>query len=152
MTTLPDPLLPMSDDEHGSIFFNGYSGPAKDSSGRLVPPPDSHVLHYLALAEGLVDEERANITPALGDVAVWSGETLPKCDFCARPGRYDVIIKSGGRSAGAYLCSEDFEDSGRDALGSIPGATYLMLRSEVSDEVKSKYNAIRAAQGRETVF
>lgn len=123
--------------------------PAKDEHGRLVPPPDQHVLHELAHSYELADEEDLLVNPRLGTVAV-----VPKlypCDVCGRPARYDAHLTVGGSSSGAWLCPPHYLERGSGTLGA--GADcYVMLSSEVPEPVKESCNQIRAAQGKDPLF
>jgi hypothetical protein len=122
--------------------------PATDADGRLVPPPSPHVLDHLARAEELVDEERSNTTLAANTVSVVG--RLPNCDGCGGAARYDALIDVTGRRAGAFLCGPCYQTSGSGQLGQ--GDVYLMLKTEVPDDVKQVCNQIRAGQGKAPLF
>lgn len=166
---LPDPILPLPDaplelpegstDEerlkaafiaaYDHVNLHAMAWPARDADGNLVPPPGEHVLHELAHAYDLVDEERLLASPRLGDVAVV--QELPKCDFCRDDARYDAVVEINGTKGGAYLCGVHYLERGSGSLGAS-GATYLMLESEVPGWVQDACNRLLAAQGREPIF
>lgn len=165
---LPDPLLPLPDatielPEHltgedrlnaafaaalDHVNLHAMAWPASDVHGNLAPPPDEHVLHDLAHAYELVDEERLLVNPRLGDVAVVS--ELPECDFCGRDARYDAVIEINDRRGGANLCGDHYRKYGSGTLGAS-GDAYLMHHSEVPAWVQDRCNQLLAAQGREPI-
>jgi hypothetical protein len=167
--TLPDPLLRLPDTpldlpsnvsgeellhaafEQVSDHVNLHAmvWPATDKTGKLVCPPDEHVLHELAHEYELADEQDLMTNPRLHTVGFVF--ELPECDLCGEPARYDVLVQQGGRRVGANLCGDDFLDQGLTTLGGNTGA-YLMLRSEIPPHVKATCNQIRAAQGKEPAF
>lgn len=114
-----------------------------------MPPPDEYVLHELAHANELADEEDLLVDPRLGTAGVLS--ELPECDFCGLPARYDAVITVGERRGGAYLCGDHYREKGWGTLGAS-GDANLMLNSEVSGSVRATYNEIRAAQGKDPPF
>jgi hypothetical protein len=64
------------------------SWPARSRDGRLVPPPDEHVLDHLARSHDLVDEDEALSRPA-GPYTVECVVELPGCELCeANSARY----------------------------------------------------------------
>lgn len=131
------------------VNLHAMAWPAADAGGNLVPPPDSHVLHDLAHAHDLADEEDLMVNPRLGTVAVIP--ELPECDFCLLSARYDAVITVGDRRGGASLCDDHYREKGSGTLGAS-GDAYLMLRSEVSESVQATCNQIRAAQGKDPLF
>ena len=150
-TDVPDPLLRLPDEQIAvppglnrdalleAVFtqaldhvnLHAMAWPATDADGKLVPPPDAHVLHDLAHAHDLADEEDLVINPRLGTVAVVT--ELPECDFCYEPARYDAVVTVGG-STGANLCGDHYREKGSGTLGAS-GDAYLMLHTEVSESV-----------------
>lgn len=165
----PDPLLRLPDEQvtlppglsseerlaalFGAAFdhvnLHAMAWPATDASGALVPPPDEHVLHDLAHANELADEEDLFANPRLGTVTVlWE---LPDCDVCGVSARYDATVHVDDRSAGAFLCDEHYLELGSGTLGAS-GDTYLMLSTEVSESVQATCNQIRQAQGKDPIF
>lgn len=166
---VPDPLLRLPDEQVAvppglseeerleavltqaldHVNFHAMAWPAADADGNLVPPPDAHVLHELAHANDLADEDDLLVNPRLGTVGVVS--ELPECDFCHEPARYDAVITIGDRRGGASLCGEHYREKGSGTLGAS-GDAYLMLKSEVSDSVRATCNEIRAAQGNDPLF
>ncbi|PTR29103.1 hypothetical protein C8K36_103475 [Rhodococcus sp. OK519] len=128
--------------------LHAMAWPARNASGNLVPPPPEHVLHELAHSYELADEVDLMVNPRLGTVAFLS--SLPKCDFCGVTARYDAQIQIGDRSGGAYLCDDHYREFGSGALGAT-GDTYLMLISEVPDEVREICNQICADRGRDPI-
>ena len=122
---------------------------ATNVDGSLEPPPDAHVLHDLAHAYDLADEEDLLLNPRLGTVAVVT--ELPECDFCYESARYDAVITTGDHRHGANLCGDHYREKGSGTLG-VSGDAYLMLRAEVSESVRSTCNEIRAAQGKDPLF
>lgn len=166
---MPDPLLRLpagqiavppglSDDERlqgvftqalDHVNLHAMAWPAADADGELVPPPDAHVLHELAHANGLAEEEDLLVNPRLGTVGVVTEQ--PECDFCDIPARYDAVITVGERRGGAYLCDQHYREKGSGTLGAS-GDGYLMLHSEVAESVRSTCNEIRAAQGKAPLF
>jgi hypothetical protein len=171
---LPDPLIPLPDEvlqlpenlsaeerlnaaieaglDHANLHAMAW--PARDVNGNLKPPPDDHVLHDLAHAYDLVDEERLAISPRLGDVAVVL--KLSGCDICGESARYDAILRSDekgadGNGGGAYLCPVHYLQLGSGTLGAS-GDAYLMLRSEVPRWVQTACNELLAAQQRDPLF
>lgn len=167
--TLPDPLLPLPDaplelpeglagEERLKAAFvsaidhvnlHAMAWPARDLDGLLVAPPAEHVLHELAHAYDLVEEERLLASPRLGDVCVVS--ELPECNMCGQEARYDAIIEMNGRKGGAYLCGVHYLEHGSGTLGAS-GDAYLMLDAEVPGWVRDDCNRLLAAQGREPIF
>lgn len=131
------------------VNLHAMAWPAADADGNLVPPPDEHVLHDLAHAHDLADEEDLMVNPRLGTVAVVS--ELPECDFCHLPARYDAVITVGERRGGANLCGDHYRAKGSGTLGAS-GDSYLVLHTEVSESVQSRCNEIRAAQGKDPLF
>jgi hypothetical protein len=55
------------------VNLHAMAWPATDAGGNFVPPPDAHVLHDLAHAHDLADEEDLMVNPQLGTVAVGGG-------------------------------------------------------------------------------
>jgi len=131
------------------VNLHAMAWPAADRDGNLVPPPDAHVLHELAHANELADEEDLLVNPRLGTVGVLT--ELPGCDFCSLPAGYDAVITVGDRRGGAYLCGDHYRENGSGTLGAS-GDAYLMLNSEVSESVRSTCNEIREAQGKDPLF
>lgn len=131
------------------VNLHAMAWPAADGNGNLVPPPDAHVLHELAHANDLADEEDLLVHPRLGTVGVVT--ELPECDFCYEPARYDAVITVGEQRGGASLCGDHYREKGSGTLGAS-GDAYLMLDSEVSESVRSTCNEIRAAQGQDPLF
>lgn len=166
---LPDPLLPLPDapldlpegltgEERLKAAFvaardhvnlHAMAWPARDADGHLVAPPDEHVLHELAHAYDLVEEERLLSNPRLGDVGVVS--ELPECDICGQDARYDAIVEMNGTKGGASLCGVHYLIHGSGTLGAS-GDAYLMLDEEVPGWVQDACNRLLAAQGREPIF
>lgn len=123
--------------------------PARDTEGHLVPPPDSHVAHHLALTYGLGDEEEMLILPSVHTVAVV--DELPSCWRCGHEARYDSrVVDVNGRTAGAYVCTADYDLEGSGTLGAT-GDVYLMLSREVPMNVRTLVNLHMVARGRETL-
>jgi len=167
--SIPDPLLPLPDmplnlpqelsgeDQLKAAFvsasdhvnLHAMAWPAKDRNGRLVPPPAEHVLHDLAHAYSLVEEERLFESPRLGDVTVVT--ELPECGMCVEKGRYDAIVEVRGEKAGAFLCNAHYLEYGSGTLGAS-GDTYLMLFGEVPQSVQKDCNILLEAQGRQPMF
>lgn len=167
--TTPDPLLPLPDEplnlsaslspeerleavlvaviDH--VNFHAMAWPARDSTGALVAPPAQHVLHELAHAYDLVDEERLMSSPRLNNVYV--AEELPNCDFCTSDARYDAMVVAEGTKGGAYMCIDHYSQFGSGTLGAS-GDTYLMLVGEVPAWVKNDCNQLLATQGRKRIF
>lgn len=131
------------------VNLHAMAWPAADADGNLQPPPDAHVLHELAHANNLADEEGLLVNPRLGTVGVLT--ELPECDFCYEPARYDAVITVGERGGGANLCGDHYREKGSGTLGAS-GDAYLMLNDEVSESVRSTCNKIRAAQGKDPLF
>jgi len=131
------------------VNLHAMAWPAADARGNLVPPPDAHVLHELAHANDLADEEDLLVNPRLGTVGVVT--ELPECDFCYLLARYDAVITVGDQRGGASLCGEHYREKGSGTLGAS-GDAYLMLDSEVSDSVRATCNEIRAAQSKDPLF
>ena len=131
------------------LNLHAMAWPAADSSGNLQPPPDAHVLHELAHANDLADEEDLLVNSRLGTVGIVA--ELPECDFCHLPARYDAVITVGDRRGGAYLCGDHYREEGSGTLGAT-GDAYLVLDSEISESVRSICNEIRAVQGKEPLF
>jgi hypothetical protein len=168
-TDVPDPLLRLpneqiavppgltGDDLLEAVFTHAFdhvnlhamAWPAADPNGNFVPPPDVHVLHELAHANDLAEEEDLLVNPRLGTVGVVP--ELPECDFCYLPARYDAVITVGDRRGGASLCGDHYREKGSGTLGAS-GDAYYMLHSEVSESVRSTCNVIRAAQGKDPLF
>lgn len=159
---LPDEQIPVppgliGDDLLEAVFTQAYdhvnlhamAWRAADSDGNLVPPPDAHVLHDLAHAHDLADEEDLMVNPRIGTVAVVPD--LPECDFCYLPARYDARVTIGERRVGANLCEDHYREKGSGTLGAS-GDAYLMPRSEVPESVRLACNKIRAAQGKDPLF
>jgi len=166
---LPDPLLRVPDERIAvppdlsgdelleaaftqaldHVNLHAMALPAADADGNLVPPPDAHVLHELAHAHDLADEEDLLVNPRLGTVGVVT--ELPECGFCYLPARYDAVIDLGGRRGGASLCGDHYREKGSGTLGAS-GDAYLMLESEVSEPVRATCNEIRVAQGKDPLF
>lgn len=167
--SLPDPLLPLPDislnipeelpgeDQLKAAYvgvsdhvnLHAMSWPAKDRSGRLVPPPAEHVLHDLAHAYNLVEEERLFESPRLGDVTVVT--ELPGCGMCDEEARYDAAVEVAGGAAGVFLCDAHYLEHGSGTLGAT-GDTYLMLFEEVPQAVQDDCNVLLAAQQRQPIF
>lgn len=120
-----------------------------DADGNLLPPPDEHVLHELAHANNLADEDELLAASRLGTVGVVA--ELPECDFCREPARFDAVITVGAQRGGASLCGDHYREKGSGTLGAS-GDGYLMLDSEVSESVRSICNKIRVAQGKDPLF
>jgi hypothetical protein len=131
------------------VNLHAMAWPAADGNDNLVPPPDAHVLHELAHANDLADEEDLLVHPRLGTVGVVT--ELPECDFCYESARYDAVITVGEQRGGASLCGDHYREKGSGTLGAS-GDAYLMLDSEVSESVRSTCNEIRAAQGKDPLF
>jgi hypothetical protein len=166
---LPDPLLPFPDGEielapdltgeerlHAAfvaaidhVNLHAMAWPAQDKQGRLVPPPAEHVLHELAHAYDLADEERLMVNPRVGTVAVI--DELPECNVCGTAAHYDAHITIGDRSGGANLCDVHYLELGSGSLGAT-GDTYLMRKAEVPVSVRQTCNQIREAQGKDHLF
>lgn len=126
--------------------LHAMAWPARDRHGSLQPPPDDHVLDHLARADDLVDEERAGSTISAGTVAVL--EHLPSCDLCGEEeARYDGTIEVSGRTGGAYMCSDCYEEHGSGSLGAS-GDVYLMTFAEVSDWVRDRYDTVAGSRGK----
>ena len=70
------------------VNLHAMASPTADPDGNLAPPPDAHVLHELAHANDLADEEDLLVNPRLGTVGVVT--ELPECDLCYVPARYDA--------------------------------------------------------------
>jgi hypothetical protein len=108
--------------------------PARDRQGQLAPPPDEHVLDYLARSHSLVDEIEALARPSAGTVCVL--DTLPLCDLCHREeARYDTYVVRDGHRTGCFLGPNCFADRGENRLGTGQ-AVYMMTYAEVSPEVR----------------
>ena len=131
------------------VNFHAMAWPANDASGNLVPPPAEHVLHRLAHEYELANEEDLMVNPDLGTVGVVS--ELPKCGLCGVAARYDAQIQDGERRAGAFLCDDHYRMIGSGTLGAT-GDAYLMLISEVPEQVRATCNDIRADQGMDPIF
>ena len=131
--------------------LSAITWPSRDRHGRLVPPPDEHVLDHLARSQGLADDDEALIRPGANTVAVLS--ELPDCDICGSPhARYDgPLNRERQGEGGAYLCAECFTERGTPALGAT-GYVYLMLRGELSYDIRAKCNAACAAIGKPSLF
>ena len=131
------------------MSFHAMTWPAKDARGLLVRPPDEHLLHELAHEYELADEEDLWAHPKLCTVAFLS--ELPECVLCGDPARYDSKLTDGGRIANAHLCRGDYAERGSGTLGAS-GDTYLMLVSEIPEEVRAICNERRADQGKQPIF
>jgi len=130
--------------------FHAIAWPARDSAGRLVAPPDEHVLDQLARTEGLVAEEESLIRPAAGTVAVVA--ELPICDICDQErARYDGIASVGNKSATAFSCPACYDRYGSGTLGAT-GDCYLMTLPEVSPAVRAVCDELTKRHGRASLW
>lgn len=117
--------------------------------GELRPPPPAHVLDHLVRREfeGESDGEESlafHLSPRASTVAVL--DELPDCSYHlaeGRPGipaRYDAPIP--GSRGWANSCPDCLLEEPNAQLGEEKGL-YLMLRSEVPDEVNAALERVR---------
>ena len=130
--------------------FNAIAWPARAADGNLGPPPDEHVLDSLARSEGLVSEEETQVRPAAGTVAVVAA--LPDCDVCGvLPARIDGRVLSNEELVAVFACAACYDDYGQGSLGAS-GDVWLMLKSEVSPEVRAVCDELSARLGRPSLW
>ena len=110
-----------------------------------IVPGDDDVLDDLLRRWDLTNSAEETLTPPRRTVAVV--HRLPKCGWCDAVARYDTYLQNrrGERLAGD-ACSRCTSRYGDPFLG--PGhGTYLMLTSEVPDQVRHEIERLAAAQG-----
>ena len=145
-----DRLRHVRDQIADHLNFNAMAWPARNNHGVLIPPPDEHVLHELAHDYDLASEEDLLTHPRVRTVGFVA--ELMDCDLCSAPARYDAHVEAGnGVTGGAYLCDDHYLAHGSGTLGA-GGDSYIMLRSEIPDHIRSTCNEIRRSQGLAPVF
>jgi hypothetical protein len=128
------------------------SWPARSRDGRLVPPPDEHVLDHLARSHDLVDEDEALSRPA-APYTVECLVELPGCELCEANGaRYYGHLEAGGVRVGVRLCPDCYVDRCSGRLGSATGDLYLMRYAEVPSAVREVCDVITRRQGRPSLW
>jgi len=111
--------------------------PAFADDGTALPPPDRHVLDYLARANDLVDENTQIEHPiSAGTACVVIGE-LPRCDYCEASARYDHVVATVQGEVGAFLCVEHARPL-VTRLGAPDGTVYLLTSVEVSPRLQRR--------------
>lgn len=114
--------------------------------GRLVPPPDEHVLDALvrrSLIYGESPEWDAvwDLRPRASTV-IFSDGLTNRCDLCgARPARYDGRI-AARRDFPAWLCPWCYQRRSTLRLGLAEGQ-FVMRYSEIGDAVWQRYARAR---------
>jgi hypothetical protein len=105
---------------------------ARNRRGKLVPPPNHHVLDYLARNHMLLPEDVTMWSRSTGTVAVV--DKLARCGECGQEdARYDVPGSPWAQPRS--LCPTCWDQTGETHLGPAEGA-YLMLLTEVPSEVR----------------
>jgi hypothetical protein len=144
-----DPERAMAEAVSDYFNFNAIAWPARDASGAFVAPPDEHVLDRLARAEELVSEEQSQVRPEAGTVTVMS--TLPPCNLCGLPARYDAKLTVDETEAFGFACPDCYGRHGSGTLGAT-GAVYMMMWDEVSPEVRAVCDELTASLGRPSLW
>lgn len=144
-----DPDLALTEAVSDYFNFNAIAWPATNTAGALVPPPQEHVLDYLARSYDLVAEERTLVRPAASTVVVMS--ELPFCNLCGQPARYDGKLTVDGEKANAFACTRCYESHGSGTLGAT-GDAYLMTLDEVPPDVRAVCDELTAAVGRPSLW
>lgn len=128
----------------------GYAGArcrARNRRGKLVPPPNDHVVDNLTRDYELLPEDVTMWSAPVGTVCVVSA--LPQCDQCGAPARYDCL---GGRwDLACFRCPTCFATAGITHLGNDT-ATYLMLDDEVPGEVREICDYVTGHLGRPSIW
>jgi hypothetical protein len=117
------------------------SWPAFADDGAPVIPPDIHILDHLSRAWGLFDEEVLNYEYPIAakTVYVMTG-SLPGCNFCGEPARYDGSVLTPQGATHAWMCTQDARKV-VDHLGSPSGYYYLMQAGEVPAGIRDRVNS-----------
>lgn len=126
--------------EQQALALPARSIAAVDDSG-LVTPPDGHVLDALVHQHMLVDTDEFT-WGALGTVAVMA--TLPACDSCGEPARYDVISPLPA----CWSCEGCFEGT----LLGMGRAQRLVRYHEVSPDVRALCDQLTEVMDRASIF
>lgn len=123
--------------------------PCFDSVGTPLIPPDAHVLDHFARAWDLADPEVAVNRPSAGTVACPVEEI--ECELCDERARYEGLVDDRGDQFLAYLCLDCMRRHGDQNLGA-GASVYLMYFDEVPLAVRRVCDAIRASQGKGSIW
>lgn len=134
------------------LDMTAMSWPARDAEGRLVPPPDEHVLDHLSRSHALVDDDESNSRPA-GPYTVECVSGLPECELCrGADARYYGHFVNQEAGPGRRLCAACYVDRCSGRLGSATGDLYLMTYDEVPQAVRDICDAITTRQARPSLW